>query len=49
MDSGAPGQPGFAILTVVALGLGIGSVTTIFSVIGNVLLDPCPYVDASRF
>ena len=38
-------QPGFAILT---LALGIGSATTIFSVIQNLLLDPFPYTDAQR-
>ncbi len=45
---GLRGQPGFAALAVLALALGIGSVTTIFSVIDNVLLDPFPYRDASR-
>src|SRR6266478_9585276 len=41
-------QPGFTILAVMALALGIGSVTTIFSVIDNVLLDPFSYKDARR-
>ncbi len=41
-------QPGFALLAVLALALGIGSATTIFSVIQNVLLDPFPYTDAQR-
>jgi predicted permease len=41
-------QPGFTVLAVLALALGIGSVTTIFSVIDNVLLDPFPYKDAGR-
>jgi len=41
-------QPGFTLLAILALALGIGSVTTIFSVIDNVLLDPFPYKDARR-
>jgi putative ABC transport system permease protein len=41
-------QPGFTLLAVVALALGIGSATTIFSVIQNVLLDPYPYMDVER-
>jgi predicted permease len=39
-------QPAFSILAILALALGIGSATTIFSVIDNVLLDPFPYKDA---
>jgi putative ABC transport system permease protein len=35
-------QPTFTIAAVLALGLGIGATTTIFSVIQNVLLDPYP-------
>ncbi len=41
-------QPGFAILSILTLALGIGAATTIFSVIQNVLLDPFPYVDAHK-
>ncbi len=41
-------QPSFTALAILALALGIGSVTTIFSVIDNVLLDPFPYKDAGR-
>ena len=41
-------QPAFTILAIMALALGIGSVTTIFSVIDNVLLNPFPYADAKR-
>ncbi len=39
-------QPGFAAVAVITLALGIGSATTIFSAIQNILLDPFPYVDA---
>lgn len=41
-------QPSFTCLAVVTLALGIGSATTIFSVIQNILLDPFPYTDAAR-
>src|SRR5829696_4980818 len=39
-------QPGFAAVAIVTLALGIGSATTIFSAIQNILLDPFPYTDA---
>jgi len=41
-------QPGFTLLAVLTLALGIGSTTTIFSAIQNILLDPFPYTDAHR-
>src|ERR1700692_1715271 len=41
-------QPGFTLLAILTLALGIGSATTIFSVIENGLLDPFPYADAQR-
>ena len=41
-------QPSFAGLAILALALGIGAATTIFSVIDNVLLDPFPYTNAER-
>ena len=39
---------GFAILSMLALALGIGATTVIFSVIDNVLLEPFPYKNADR-
>src|SRR5499427_2655543 len=41
-------QPGFTLIAMLTLALGIGSTTTIFSAIQNILLDPFPYTDASR-
>jgi len=39
---------GFLATAVLALALGIGSATVIFSVIDNVLLEPFPYTDGQR-
>lgn len=39
---------GFFIMAVIALALGIGSVTAIFSVIDNALLDTFPYKGGTR-
>ena len=39
---------GFFFTSVLALALGIGSTTAIFSVIDNVLLEPFPYTDGQR-
>ena len=41
-------NPGFTLIAVITLALGIGSTTTIFSAIQNILLDPFPYTDAQR-
>ncbi len=39
---------GFALLAILALALGIGATTVIFSVIENVLIEPFPYRNADR-
>ena len=41
-------RPGFATAVVLCLGLGIGGVTAVFSVVNGVLLRPPPYEDPGR-
>lgn len=42
------GNPGFTVVSVLMLALGIGASATIFSVIDGVLLKPLPYPEAER-
>jgi putative ABC transport system permease protein len=42
------GSPGFAVVAILTLALGIGATTAIYSVVDTILLQPLPFPDSDR-
>ena len=41
-------RPGFALITTLVLGLGVGATTTVYTVVDSVILSPLPYERPDR-
>ena len=41
-------NPGFTVVAILTLGIGIGATTAVFSVVNGVVIKPLPYPDADR-